>query len=39
MHRTAVKLFYIIMGTTVIILVLFPIFFYRNLFRIDLRIF
>jgi hypothetical protein len=38
-HRVGVKLFYIIMGTMVIILVLFPVFFYRNLFRIDLKIF
>jgi hypothetical protein len=39
MHRVGVKLFYIITGTTVIILVLFPVFFYRNLFRIDFKIF
>jgi len=38
-HRTALKLFYVIVGTTVIILVLFPLFFYWNLFKIDLRIF
>ena len=38
-HKTAVKLFYIIIGTGVVILVLFPLFFYRNLFKIDLKIF
>ncbi|KPJ88886.1 MAG: hypothetical protein AMS17_03920 [Spirochaetes bacterium DG_61] len=38
-HRTAIKLFYIIIGTTVIIMILFPVLFYRNLFQIDLRIF
>jgi hypothetical protein len=38
-HKTAVKLFYIIIGTGVVILVLFPVFFYRNLFKIDLKIF
>jgi hypothetical protein len=38
-HGTAVKLFYIIIGTGIIILVLFPLFFYRNLFKIDLKIY
>ena len=38
-HKIAIKLFFIILGTTVIILILFPIFFYRSLFKIDLRIF
>jgi hypothetical protein len=38
-HRSAVKLFYIILGTAIIVLVLFPVFFYRSLFKIDLRIF
>jgi hypothetical protein len=38
-HNTAVKLFYIIIGTGIIILVLFPLFFYRNLFKIDLKIY
>jgi hypothetical protein len=38
-HKIAIKLFFIILGTTVIILILFPVFFYRSLFTIDLRIF
>jgi len=38
-HKTAVKLFYVIMGSMAIILILFPLFFYRSLFKIDLRIF
>jgi hypothetical protein len=38
-HALALKLFFVIMGTTVILLVLFPVFFYWNLFRIDLRIY
>jgi len=39
MHNTAVKLFYIIIGTGIVILVLFPLFFYRSLFKIDLKIY
>lgn len=38
-HKTAIKLFFIILGTTIIIIILFPLFFYRSLFKIDLRIF
>ncbi len=38
-HKKAVKFFYIIFGTNVVILIFFPIFFYRNLFKIELRIF
>ncbi len=38
-HKTAVNLFYIILGSGIVILVLFPVFFYRNLFKIDLKIF
>ena len=38
-HNIAVKLFYIIIGTGIVILVLFPLFFYRNLFKIDLKIY
>jgi hypothetical protein len=39
MHKTAVKLFYVVLGSTAVILILFPLFFYRSLFKIDLRIF
>jgi hypothetical protein len=39
MHRIAVRLFYIVIGTSTIILIFFPVFFYRSLFKIDLRIF
>jgi hypothetical protein len=38
-HRSAIKLFYVILGAALIVLVLFPLFFYRSLFKIDLRIF
>ena len=38
-HKTALKLVYIIIGATILILILFPVFFYRNLFKIDLHIF
>jgi hypothetical protein len=38
-HKIAIKLFFIILGTTIIIIILFPVFFYRSLFTIDLRIF
>jgi hypothetical protein len=38
-HHTAVKLFYVIVGTGIVILALFPLFFYRNLFKIDLKIY
>jgi hypothetical protein len=38
-HIMAVKLLYIIIGTGIVILVLFPLFFYRNLFKIDFKIY
>jgi hypothetical protein len=38
-HRAAARLFYITAGTTIIVIILFPLFFYRSLFKLDLRIF
>jgi hypothetical protein len=38
-HRAAGRLFYITAGTTIIVIILFPLFFYRSLFKLDLRIF
>ncbi len=38
-HRAAGRLFYTTAGATIIIIILFPLFFYRSLFKLDLRIF
>jgi hypothetical protein len=38
-HRAAGRLFYITAGMTIILIILFPLFFYRSLFKLDLRIF